>query len=483
MRGSGMVLSRSLSARTGSGSGVGGGGVCGASAAGIGGSGSGGGSGGGGSGGGSVHGNAGGSTAGAAPSRLLSTSSHSSLSSLTLPIGTSAAGTFTSMSPRDLVKSELKGLASNIRSILGADHPALQRVASYFFHQDGKQFRPMVVLLMSRALAREAESISGGGGGGGGGPAAVAAGAHNASQRQQTITLTAESAEAAAGRGAAGGCADQAEGGEILATQQSLAEITEMIHTASLLHDDVIDGAVTRRGIASAHVAFGNKVAVLGGDFLLAKASICTARLGSLPVVELLSSVIEDLVEGEFLQSSEGDRARSLDFDHYLKKTYLKTASLLAKSCQASAVLAGLPEEHAQRAFGYGKNLGIAFQVVDDLLDFTSSDAELGKPAGSDLASGVPTAPVLFEARRHPEIREFALRGFADEADRSRVVDLVVAGDAMRETVALAREHAELAVAAVEGLAEGAHRDALVRVAREVAERGEESLRRFELKR
>lgn len=162
----------------------------------------------------------------------------------------------------------------------------------------------------------------------------------------------------------------------ILPQQKRLAEIIEMIHTASLLHDDVIDGASTRRSQPSANEAFGNKMAILAGDFLLARASVALARLRDVQVLEMMATVISNLVEGEFMQLKNTKSTRSIFtfwrsrdslwnemFDYYMEKTYLKTASLIAKSCEASAVLGGCDTKTVELAFLYGKNLGLAFQV------------------------------------------------------------------------------------------------------------------------
>lgn len=171
----------------------------------------------------------------------------------------------------------------------------------------------------------------------------------------------------------------------VLPTQRRLAQITEMIHVASLLHDDVIDKADMRRSRPSAPANFGNKLSILGGDFLLARSSAALARLGDLEVVELVSSMINNLVEGEVVQLEEvlgssgseitatgPDAAR---WNLYLKKTYLKTASLMAKSARASVVLGGAISENSETgsrlsdeqikdiAYLYGRNIGMAFQV------------------------------------------------------------------------------------------------------------------------
>jgi len=178
----------------------------------------------------------------------------------------------------------------------------------------------------------------------------------------------------------------------ILNTQKRLAEITEMIHTASLLHDDVIDESMVRRSQPSANAAFGNKMAILAGDFLLARASIALARLRNVQVVELLATVISNLVEGEFMQlrntgmnhyqySSELKSSWTVlnsihnaklrnAFSYYLEKTYMKTASLIAKSCEASAVLGGCNPKVVGIAYEFGKNLGLAFQVRTLIFSF-----------------------------------------------------------------------------------------------------------------
>jgi hexaprenyl-diphosphate synthase len=159
----------------------------------------------------------------------------------------------------------------------------------------------------------------------------------------------------------------------ILSTQRRLASITEMIHVASLLHDDVIDESPLRRNAPSAPQQFGNKLSILSGDFLLGRASVALARLGNNEVVELLATVIANLVEGEVMQlrspisgtAAEGPTDEA--FEMYMRKTYLKTASLMAKSARATVILGGCGHGKSawvkEAAYAYGRNLGIAFQV------------------------------------------------------------------------------------------------------------------------
>ena len=282
----------------------------------------------------------------------------------------------TAADPFALVAADLRGMNASIREILGVDHPVLAKVSSYFFTSSaGKKIRPAMLLLMSHAVNHHVLHA---------GLATAAAAAAPTPPLPQLPPLPPPlpaylPAEA------------------VFVKQRRLAEITEMIHTASLLHDDVIDVADTRRGLKSVNSAFGNKLAILAGDFLLARASVCLARLRNLHVVELLSTVIEHLVKGEILQmraaiaaavtassstsstasasvaSLFGDDAAltavsRAAFDMYVRKTYYKTASLMANSCRAIAMLGGYPADVADAAYRYGMHVGMAFQLIDDLL-------------------------------------------------------------------------------------------------------------------
>lgn len=267
-------------------------------------------------------------------------------------------------------------LTSNIAKLLGSKHPVLDTISSYYFSQQGKHIRPLIVLLMSQvclcaAPYSQATSYC---------PRSQASSpvpnndidtpldpVTHTSHHWIPTTATPDPVSPAP---------------RILPSQHRLAEITEMIHTASLLHDDVIDNSPLRRGRASANAEFGNKMAILAGDFLLARASVALARLRDVRVLELLASVISNLVEGEFMQvfpltpslsinfqlrSGSGNAADSRQqqsFDYYLEKTYLKTASLIAKSCRACTVLGGCSDEVTQISYAYGKNIGMSFQVA-----------------------------------------------------------------------------------------------------------------------
>lgn len=311
----------------------------------------------------------------------------------------------------------MKFLTGNIKQLLGSGHPTLDTVAKYYSQSEGKHVRPMLVLLMSRATALTPRTprpstiapsiddpIS---------PAAILSDVNPSSPTTNPLTHAPTSYSATES--------------DILPSQRRLAEITELIHTASLLHDDVIDHSVSRRSAPSANVQFGNKMAVLAGDFLLGRASVALARLRDAEVVELLATVIANLVEGEFMQLKNTARDEKNPvwtedtISYYLQKTYLKSASLISKSCRAAAILGGSEIEVVDAAYAYGKNLGLAFQLVDDMLDYTISEAELGKPAGADLELGLATAPLLFAWKQNQELGALVGRKFGQEGDVARV--------------------------------------------------------------
>jgi octaprenyl-diphosphate synthase len=173
-----------------------------------------------------------------------------------------------------------------------------------------------------------------------------------------------------------------------------LAAVLECIHSATLIHDDIIDGATTRRGRPSVNHAWGNNVTVLFGDYLYAKAMEMALRAGNLRVMEKLAEVTLRMTEGEMLQTRYLGRL-DLGVDEYLDLIERKTAALFAGCCELAGILAGVTAEQETALRRYGRNLGMAFQVVDDLLDFTGDQKTLGKPAASDLREGKATLALL----------------------------------------------------------------------------------------
>ncbi|CAG8655170.1 7912_t:CDS:2, partial [Scutellospora calospora] len=342
---------------------------------------------------------------------------------------------------------DLADLTKNIQKLLGNRHPFLNTVSKYYFKSEGKRIRPLLVLLMSQATS-------------------IAEKQYNTSATDfYEITdkpLTTHNDTIS--------CKDSiyypsfsSSGMFILPTQRRLAEITEMIHTASLLHDDVIDNSQIRRNDISANSNFGNKMTILAGDFLLARASIALARLRNPEVIELIATVIANLVEGEFMQlKNVQENSNMTVFEYYMEKTYMKTASLMAKSCQAASVLGGATLEVCDIAYTYGRNLGLAFQLVDDMLDFLTTSNELGKPIGADLKLGLATAPVLYAWNEYPELGPLIKRNFSQDGDVEKARGLVYESNGIEQTKLLATSHCQKAIDAITRLPKSDARNALI---------------------
>jgi all-trans-nonaprenyl-diphosphate synthase len=302
------------------------------------------------------------------------------------------------------VEADLQVLTDNLKNLVGARHPILYAAAEHLFGAGGKRVRPAIVLLIARATM---------------------------------------------------------PGEDITPRHRRLAEITEMIHTASLVHDDVVDTAATRRGVPTVHSLFDNRVAVLAGDFLFAQSSWYLANLDHLEVVKLLSQVIMDLAEGE-IQQGLNQFDTELSIEAYLEKSYYKTASLLANSAKAAGLLSEVSAATCEKLYLYGRNLGLAFQIVDDILDFTASADVLGKPAGSDLASGNLTAPTLYALEEYPQLAELIASQFETETDLTKALDLVRESQGIARSRELANHHAQLAVSQLSDLAPSQSLQALI---------------------
>lgn len=342
---------------------------------------------------------------------------------------------FPSEDPFGLVKTELGAISARMRTAVTSDIPALKTAAEYFFRSgsEGKRVRPTVLLLMASALGEKNTGRPAAGDDTNGVTQGVTSGVTQENDHQPDHAPAHETPSS------------------VRRKQQRLAEVTELIHVASLLHDDVIDGSATRRGLRALNLEVGNKLAILAGDFLLARSSVTLASLKNVEVIELLSRVLEHLVTGEVMQmTADGDSLKS--WDHYKKKTYLKTASLIANSSKAVAILGGHGEATAELAYDYGKHLGLAFQYTDDVLDFTGSGSILGKPTLGDLREGIATAPVLFASEEFPGLTPLVARRFKNQGDVEQAAFWVRASAGVDKTKALARRHALLASQAVDAM-------------------------------
>jgi heptaprenyl diphosphate synthase len=225
----------------------------------------------------------------------------------------------------------------------------------------------------------------------------------------------------------------------------------ELVHQGSLYHDDVIDEAETRRGVPSVNARWSNIVAILAGDFLLARASALAARLGG-EVAEVLASTIAELCRGQVLELQhlfDVDRSE----EGYSSAIEGKTASLFGTSCRVGGMVSGVGEPTLDALTRYGFHLGMCFQIVDDVLDITATDAVLGKPAGQDLVEGVYTLPVIHAIASSPALRE-RLGHPLDAEQLAEVRRLASADGAIDAALGKARDHAAKAGDALDG-AEG----------------------------
>jgi heptaprenyl diphosphate synthase len=222
----------------------------------------------------------------------------------------------------------------------------------------------------------------------------------------------------------------------------------ELVHLGSLYHDDVIDEAETRRGVPSVNARWSNIVAILSGDFLLAQASVLAASLGA-DVAGLLAATIGELCRGQVLELQYlFNPARSEE--SYYSAIEGKTASLLATAARIGGMVGGAPAPTLDALTSFGQHLGMCFQIVDDVLDVTRTEAELGKPVGNDLLEGVYTLPVIAAVNESNELRELLGRTL-DAAQIDRARELVTAGDAVNLAMAVARTHATKATEALDG--------------------------------
>jgi all-trans-nonaprenyl-diphosphate synthase len=301
---------------------------------------------------------------------------------------------------------DLVELRENLTALVGASNPRLIQVAKQIFGAGGKRLRPVIVFLVARATAVASDL------------------------------------------------------GQLTPQHRRLAEVIEMIHTASLLHDDVVDNSDTRRGSATVHQTFGTGAAVLAGDYMFAQSSWYLACMENLTVIKLISRVIADFADGEVAQAGNLFDP-TITMDDYLLKSFNKTATLIAASCKSAAVFSGVIPSMCDDMYNYGKHLGLAFQVVDDILDFTQDSETLGKPAGSDLASGNVTAPTLYTIRQYPELAAMISSKFEEQGSLDHAIALVKNGEGIAEAQKLAKHHGNLAKASLEALPESPYKTSL----------------------
>jgi octaprenyl-diphosphate synthase len=260
------------------------------------------------------------------------------------------------------------------------------------------------------------------------------------------------------------------------ARHHKLAAAVEFIHTATLLHDDVVDGSETRRGKSAANIVFGNPATVLVGDFLFARAFELMVEDGSLKVLKILSSASAIIAQGEVDQLTAQRKIETSE-ERYLHIIGAKTAALFAAASRIAAVVAECGEAEERALDDYGRNLGIAFQLVDDAIDYDTGTAAMGKDRGDDFREGKMTLPVILAyARGNAEERQFwehAIAGFrTEDEDLAHAIELIRRHGAVDATRERARHFAQRACDALSIFPDSRARQAMVEAARFAVSRG-----------
>ena len=308
---------------------------------------------------------------------------------------------------RDLIADDLKATDGLILHRLQSDVVLINQVGHYIVNSGGKRLRPMIVLLAARALGYQ--------------------GSHHV----------------------------------------DLAAIIEFIHTATLLHDDVVDGSDQRRNRDTANAVWGNAASVLVGDFLYSRAFEMMVGVQDMRVMDILSHATNRIAEGEVLQLLNCHDA-DVDEQRYREVILRKTATLFEAGARLGGVITNASEAEENALAAYGLHLGMAFQMIDDALDYGSSDVDIGKNLGDDLAEGKPTLPLIRAIAVGDEATSRLLREAIEQGGEDRVeavIKAIESTDGIAYTARLARDEAELAKAALEDLPPSAFRSALAALA------------------
>ena len=311
-----------------------------------------------------------------------------------------------------LVKTDMEAVDRLIKQRLQSDVVLVNQLSTYIINSGGKRLRPILALLMARACGYQGER------------------------------------------------------------HVDIAAIVEFIHTATLLHDDVVDESDMRRGKETANNVWGNQAAVLVGDFLYSRSFEMMVDVNEMRVMEVMASTTNIIAEGEVLQllnvhDADTDEAR------YLDVIYSKTAKLFEAACQLGAILSGLSAKEEKAAATYGTHLGTAFQLVDDILDYSADSKEMGKNVGDDLAEGKPTLPLIYALKVSEEnneaedvgvIRKAIEEGGLEYIDA--VMKIIRKTKALEYTQAVAVKETELANHALSFLPESEYKTALAELAK-----------------
>lgn len=248
----------------------------------------------------------------------------------------------------------------------------------------------------------------------------------------------------------------------------ALAAIIEFIHTATLLHDDVVDASAMRRGQSTANMVWGNEASVLTGDFLYSRAFEMMVDVGSMRVMEILATTTNTIAEGEVLQLLNVHDPDVTE-EHYLRIIYSKTAKLFEAAARLGAIIGNQPPAIEAAMANYGKHLGTAFQLIDDVLDYTADSQVLGKNVGDDLAEGKPTLPLLYALRTGTPAQQQLLRAAIEHGGLEHIQEVVLAIEstgANAYTARKAEDEARCAAEALQAIPDSPYKQALLDLAR-----------------
>lgn len=252
----------------------------------------------------------------------------------------------------------------------------------------------------------------------------------------------------------------------------TLGAAVELLHTATLVHDDLIDGALLRRGMPTLNARWSPPATVLTGDFLFARAAKLAAETDHLPLMKLFSETLAVIVNGELTQmfTSRGLISR----DNYYKRIYAKTASLFEMTSRAAAMVSPTNEATIEIMRDFGYQVGMAFQIVDDILDFNGEQNAVGKPLGSDLLNGLVTLPAIYYAEAYPndvDVQSLPTGGWTNNENMTRLVENIRASSCTKKSMAEAERHIDRALICLESLEPSSERDALENLAKYIVDR------------
>ncbi len=317
-----------------------------------------------------------------------------------------------------IIRQDLERVERKMREVYRIEYEQMRTILDYLLSGGGKRMRPALVLLSSKFYPADAEKVT------------------------------------------------------------SLAAAVETLHTATLVHDDLIDNAFLRRGNPTLNTMWNSAATVLTGDYLFARSAAFAAETESVRVVSIFAQTLMTICSGELNQifdSKEGERTTATAREYYYQRIYSKTASLFAASTEAGGVLSGAPEPEIQALRDYGYNLGMAFQIVDDILDFAGNEDVLGKPVGSDLRQGILTLPTLYFLEAHPEDETVTsvLNGRDRGGDEAQALKAIKESGAIESSTAEAKRFAAKSREALTLLPPNEYRQAMLDLANFVVERRE----------